>query len=113
MLPPVHEDGLQPGGAVVSIDSIGAEYAGNPHSARKAALQAWSAGMAERPSGPRPGESNEVTPMSARRVGAVAPTSGWERRPSPLMSRAQYRASRKARVASAVRRSRLASSSSG
>ncbi|WP_293694744.1 SDR family oxidoreductase [uncultured Agrococcus sp.] len=42
------EDHISPGGAVISIGSIGAEYAGNPYSASKAALQAWNAGVSER-----------------------------------------------------------------
>lgn len=46
------EPRLRAGGAVVSIGSIGAEYAGNPYSVAKAALQAWTAGTAER-LGPR------------------------------------------------------------
>ena len=42
------QDRLQPGGAVVSIGSIGAEYAGNAYSVAKAALQAWNVGLAQR-----------------------------------------------------------------
>lgn len=55
------EDRLRPGGAVVNIGSIGAEYAGNPYSAAKAALQAWSVGLSER-LGPRGITVNAVAP---------------------------------------------------
>lgn len=42
------EPHLRSGGAVVSIGSIGAEYAANAYSTAKAALAAWNAGIAER-----------------------------------------------------------------
>ena len=57
----VLEERLRPGGAVISIGSIGAEYAGNPYSTAKAALQAWSAGLSER-LGPRDITVNAVAP---------------------------------------------------
>lgn len=55
------ETRMRSGGAVISIGSIGAEYAGNPYSAAKAALQAWSAGLAAR-LGPRDVTVNVVAP---------------------------------------------------
>ncbi|AEE44952.1 SDR family NAD(P)-dependent oxidoreductase [Cellulomonas fimi] len=55
------EDRLRAGGAVVSVGSIGAEYAGNPYSVAKAALQAWSVGLSER-LGPRDVTVNAVAP---------------------------------------------------
>ena len=55
------EDRLRPGGAVVSIGSIGAEYAANPYSVAKAALAAWNVGLAER-LGPRSITANVVAP---------------------------------------------------
>ncbi|HIY65769.1 MAG TPA: SDR family oxidoreductase, partial [Candidatus Agrococcus pullicola] len=55
------EHRIRPGGAVVSIGSIGAEYAGNPYSASKAALQAWNAGVSER-LGARDITANVVAP---------------------------------------------------
>jgi 3-oxoacyl-[acyl-carrier protein] reductase len=55
------EDRIAAGGAVVTIGSIGAEYAGNPYSAAKAALQAWGAGLSER-LGPRGITVNTVAP---------------------------------------------------
>ncbi|WP_147916507.1 SDR family NAD(P)-dependent oxidoreductase [Ruania zhangjianzhongii] len=55
------EDRLRAGGSVVSIGSIGAEYAGNPYSVAKAALQAWNVGLAER-LGPRDITANVVSP---------------------------------------------------
>lgn len=41
------DDRLRAGGAVISIGSIGAEYAANPYSTAKAALAAWNAGLSE------------------------------------------------------------------
>lgn len=64
------EPRLRRGGAVVSIGSIGAEYAGNPYSVAKAALQAWSVGAAER-LGPRDVTVNAIAP------GYVAGTDLW------------------------------------
>ena len=55
------EDRLRAGGAVVSIGSIGAEYAGNAYSVAKAALQAWNVGLAQR-LGPRDITANVVSP---------------------------------------------------
>lgn len=52
---------LRPGGAVISIGSIGAEYAGNAYSVAKAALQAWNVGVAQR-LGPRDITANVVSP---------------------------------------------------
>ena len=52
---------LPSGGAVISIGSIGAEYAGNPYSVAKAALAAGNAGLAER-LGPRGVTANVVAP---------------------------------------------------
>ncbi len=42
------EDVIRTGGSVVSIGSIGAEYAANAYSTAKAALAAWNAGVSER-----------------------------------------------------------------
>lgn len=64
------EPRLRQGGAVVSIGSIGAEYAGNPYSVAKAAVQAWSAGTAER-LGARDITVNAIAP------GYVAGTRLW------------------------------------
>lgn len=55
------EDRLRAGGAVVSIGSIGAEYAGNAYSVAKAALQAWNVGLAQH-LGPRQITANVVSP---------------------------------------------------
>lgn len=55
------EPGFSSGGSVVSIGSIGAEYAGNPYSVSKAALQAWTAGMSQR-LGPRGVTVNAIAP---------------------------------------------------
>jgi 3-oxoacyl-[acyl-carrier protein] reductase len=81
------EDRLRPGGAVVSIGSIGAEYAANPYSVAKAALAAWNVGLAER-LGPRDVTANVVAPgyvegtdlfggplSEQRRAGLVARTA--------------------------------------
>ncbi|WP_230684928.1 SDR family NAD(P)-dependent oxidoreductase [Cellulomonas sp. JZ18] len=57
----VLEPVLRPGGAVVSIGSIGAEYAANPYSVAKAALAAWNVGLSER-LGPRDVTANVVAP---------------------------------------------------
>lgn len=64
------EPRLRSRGAVVSIGSIGAEYAGNPYSVAKAAVQAWSAGAAER-LGERDVTVNAIAP------GYVAGTNLW------------------------------------
>lgn len=55
------EDRIRHGGRIVSIGSIGAEYAGNPYSVAKAALQAWTAGLAQA-FGPRDITVNAVSP---------------------------------------------------
>jgi 3-oxoacyl-[acyl-carrier protein] reductase len=55
------EPRLRAGGTVVSIGSIGAEYAGNAYSVAKAAVQAWSVGLAQR-LGPRGITVNAIAP---------------------------------------------------
>ena len=46
---------------MVSVGSIGAEYAGNAYSVAKAALQAWNVGLAQR-LGPRDVTANVISP---------------------------------------------------
>lgn len=55
------EGSVRRGGSVVSIGSIGAEYAANAYSTAKAALAAWSAGVSER-LGARDITANVVSP---------------------------------------------------
>ena len=55
------EPKLRSGGSIVSIGSIGAEYAGNAYSTAKAALQAWNAGLSAQV-GPRGITANVVAP---------------------------------------------------
>lgn len=77
---------LRPGAAIISVGSIGAEYAGNAYSTAKAALQAWNAGLSARV-GPRGVTANVVAPgfidgtalfggamSDARRNGLIART---------------------------------------
>lgn len=54
-------DKLQPGGAVVNIGSIGAEYAATSYGAAKAALAAWTAGLSAQV-GPRGVTANLIAP---------------------------------------------------
>lgn len=80
------EASLRPGAAIISIGSIGAEYAGNAYSTAKAALQAWNAGLSAR-LGPRGVTAIVVAPgfidgtalfgsamSDARREGLIART---------------------------------------
>jgi 3-oxoacyl-[acyl-carrier protein] reductase len=53
-------DRLRPGGAVINVGSIGAEYAGG-YGAAKAALQAWTAGLSAE-IGPRGLTANAISP---------------------------------------------------
>lgn len=55
------EDRIRSGGAVMSIGSIGAEYAANAYSTAKAALAAWNAGLSE-PLGARDITANVISP---------------------------------------------------
>jgi len=57
----VLEGPLRPGGSVISIGSIGAEYGANPYSAAKAALAAWNGGLAKR-LGEREVTANVISP---------------------------------------------------
>lgn len=52
---------LRAGGSIISIGSIGAEYAANAYSAAKAALAAWNAGLSAEV-GPRGVTANVVAP---------------------------------------------------
>ena len=54
-------DKLRPGGTVINIGSIGAEYAGSGYGAAKAALQAWTAGLSAE-IGPRGLTANLISP---------------------------------------------------
>lgn len=104
------EDRIAAGGTVVNLGSIGAEYAGNPYSAAKAALQAWSAGLAQR-LGPRDITVNSVAPgfvegtdlfggplSAARRDALVARTAvGRAGRPQDVAGLVQFLASPDAR----------------
>jgi 3-oxoacyl-[acyl-carrier protein] reductase len=52
---------LRPGGSVVTVGSIGAEYAGSSYGAAKAALAAWTAGLSAE-LGPIGASANTVSP---------------------------------------------------
>lgn len=52
---------MRPGGAVVNVGSIGAEYASTSYGVAKAAVQAWTAGLS-REVGPRGITVNSVSP---------------------------------------------------
>jgi 3-oxoacyl-[acyl-carrier protein] reductase len=52
---------FRPGGSIISIGSIGAEYAANAYSTAKAALAAWNAGLSAEV-GPRGLTANVVAP---------------------------------------------------
>ncbi|GAB2657752.1 SDR family NAD(P)-dependent oxidoreductase [Nocardia goodfellowii] len=54
-------DKLRPGGSVINIGSIGAEYAGNSYGAAKAALAAWTAGLSAQV-GPKGLTANLIAP---------------------------------------------------
>ncbi|GAA3435326.1 SDR family NAD(P)-dependent oxidoreductase [Kutzneria kofuensis] len=54
-------DKLRPGGTVINVGSIGAEYAGSGYGAAKAALHAWTAGLSAE-IGPRGLTANLVSP---------------------------------------------------
>jgi 3-oxoacyl-[acyl-carrier protein] reductase len=73
------EDRIRSGGTVINVGSIGAEYAGNPYSAAKAALQAWSAGLAQR-LGPRDITVNALAPGYVEETELFGGPLGAERR---------------------------------
>lgn len=52
---------LRPGGSIINIGSIGAEYAGSSYGAAKAALAAWTAGLSSQV-GPKALTANLVSP---------------------------------------------------
>ncbi len=54
-------DKLRPGGAIVNIGSIGAEYASTSYGAAKAALAAWTAGLSSQV-GPKALTANLISP---------------------------------------------------
>jgi 3-oxoacyl-[acyl-carrier protein] reductase len=54
-------DKLRPGGSVINVGSIAAEYAGSSYGAAKAALHAWTAGLSAEV-GPRGLTANLVSP---------------------------------------------------
>lgn len=104
------ENRLRAGAAVVSIGSIGAEYAGNAYSVAKAALQAWNVGLAQR-LGPRDITANVVSPgytegtdlfggplPEARHARLVERTSlGRAGRPADIAGTVSFLASERAR----------------
>ncbi len=49
------------GGSIISVGSIGGEYASNPYSVAKAAISAWNVGLSERV-GPRGITANVIAP---------------------------------------------------
>jgi 3-oxoacyl-[acyl-carrier protein] reductase len=54
-------DKLRPGGAIVNIGSVGAEYAATSYGAAKAALAAWTAGLSAQV-GPKALTANVISP---------------------------------------------------
>lgn len=73
------EDRIRDGGAIVSIGSIGAEYAGNPYSVAKAGLAAWNVGVSEK-LGPRGIRANVVAPGYIEQTDLFGGPLGEERR---------------------------------
>ena len=68
---------LRAGGSVVTVGSIGAEYAGSSYGAAKAALAAWTAGVSadSAPPGSRPTPSPPATPPAPTSSTAGSATS--------------------------------------
>ncbi|HLS74205.1 MAG TPA: SDR family oxidoreductase [Actinomycetaceae bacterium] len=96
------EDRIRPGGAVVSIGSIGAEYAGNPYSVAKAALAAWNAGLSAR-LGPRGVTANVVAAGFVDGTGLFGGRMSEDRRTSLIARTHTGRAGTPADVAATVR----------
>ncbi len=97
----VLEPVLRAGGAVVSIGSIGAEYAANPYSVAKAALAAWNVGLSER-LGPRDVTANVVAPGYVEGTELFGGPLTEERRASLVARTHLGRASRPEDVAAVV-----------
>jgi 3-oxoacyl-[acyl-carrier protein] reductase len=101
---------LRPGGAVINVSSIGAEYASTSYGAAKAALAAWTAGLSAEV-GPRGLTANVISPgyteqtgffrgrlTEQRRAALVAAThDGRAGRPGDIAETAYFLASEGAR----------------
>lgn len=101
---------LRPGGAVINVSSIGAEYASTSYGAAKAALAAWTAGLSAEV-GPRGLTANVISPgyieetgffrgrlTEQRRAALIAAThDGRAGRPGDIAETAYFLASEGAR----------------
>jgi 3-oxoacyl-[acyl-carrier protein] reductase len=101
---------LRPGGAVINVGSIGAEYASTSYGAAKAALAAWTAGLSAEV-GPRGLTANVISPgyteqtgffrgrlTEQRRAALIAAThDGRAGRPGDIAETAYFLASQGAR----------------
>ena len=101
---------LRPGGSVINVGSIGAEYASSSYGAAKAALAAWTAGLSAE-IGPRGLTANVISPgyieetgffrgrlTGQRRAALIAAThDGRAGRPSDIAETAYFLASEGAR----------------
>ena len=101
---------LRPGGTIVNVGSIGAEYAASSYGAAKAALAAWTAGLSSEV-GPRGLTANSISPgyiaetaffrgklSDARREALIGAThNGRAGRPGDIAETAYFLASAGAR----------------
>jgi 3-oxoacyl-[acyl-carrier protein] reductase len=95
------EDRIRSGGSVVSVGSVGAEYAANAYSTAKAALAAWNAGLSAR-LGARGITANVVSPGFVDGTDLFGGRMSDERRASLVERTHVKQAGRPADVASLV-----------
>jgi 3-oxoacyl-[acyl-carrier protein] reductase len=89
---------LRPGGCVINVGSIGAEYAGSSYGAAKAALAAWTAGLSAT-LGPRGVTANVIAPGYVAGTGFFRGQLSDERRATLIESTHTGRAGEPADIA--------------
>jgi 3-oxoacyl-[acyl-carrier protein] reductase len=92
---------MRPGGAVVNVGSIGAEYASTSYGAAKAALAAWTAGLSS-DAGPRGLTANLVSPGYTEGTGFFRDRLTAQRRSALIATAHDGRAGRTGDVAETV-----------
>ena len=92
---------LRPGGSVINVGSIGAEYASSSYGAAKAALAAWTAGLSAE-IGPRGLTANVISPGYTEETGFFRGRLTEQRRAALIAATHDGRAGRPGDIAETV-----------